>query len=174
MPTYVALLRGINVGKAKRVAMADLREIVAGLGHSNVKTLLNSGNVVFDASRKLPAKAADALQAAILEATGVSSQVTLLTAGELEAALDACPLLDVADDRSRLFVAVVRRLTEELRVLEEQDWSPERFALGPRVAYLWCPEGVRDSRLGKAVAEAMGDEVTMRNWKTMTKVAQAL
>lgn len=173
MPTYVALLRGINVGKAKRVKMADLREIVGGLGYTDVKTLLNSGNVVFDAPRKLPAKAADELQKAILDGTGVSSRVTLMSADELEAVLEACPLLDVADDHSRLYVAVLPSKAH-VRKLEDIDAeSPERLALGPRVAYLWHPEGVRDSKLAKAVADVMGDDITSRNFKTMTKIAEA-
>ena len=58
MTTYIALLRGINVGKAKRIAMADLRALLEGLGHADVATLLNSGNVVFRSGKKIPAKIA--------------------------------------------------------------------------------------------------------------------
>ena len=78
---YVALLRGINVGKAKRIAMADLRDAVGSLGHSDVKTLLNSGNVVFTAADKPTEKA---LYDAIKNATGVSSDVILVTGKELD------------------------------------------------------------------------------------------
>ena len=65
MTTYIALRRGINVGKAKRIAMADLRALLEGLGHTDVATLLNSGNVVFRSGKKIPAKIAAEISAAI-------------------------------------------------------------------------------------------------------------
>ena len=65
MSRCIALLRGINVGRAKRIAMADLRELVAGFGHANVRTVLNSGNVLFDAARGDPARLAATIEAAI-------------------------------------------------------------------------------------------------------------
>ena len=71
MSTYVALLRGINVGKAKRIAMADLRALLEDLGHTDVVTLLNSGNVVFRSGRKIPAKIAAEIAAAIAGAAPV-------------------------------------------------------------------------------------------------------
>lgn len=78
--THVALLRGINVGKAKRIAMADLRAVVTALGATDVQTLLNSGNVVFTARRAI---ASTTLQTAIRAGTGVDARTTVLTAAEL-------------------------------------------------------------------------------------------
>ena len=80
---YVALLRGINVGKAKRVAMADLRAALESLGYTDVATLLNSGNAVFTAPPAAAGRAAADIQAAVLARTGVSSRVTVLDAEEL-------------------------------------------------------------------------------------------
>ena len=74
---YVALLRGINVGKAKRVAMADLREVIESLGYTNARTLLNSGNAVFESSRALRKNAAEELREALVKKTGVSSRFIL-------------------------------------------------------------------------------------------------
>ena len=98
---HVALLRGINVGKAKRIAMADLRDAVGSLGHTEVKTLLNSGNVVFTAADKPTEKA---LYDAIKNATGVSSDVILVTGKQLDQIVDQNPLTDVMTDPSRLMV----------------------------------------------------------------------
>ena len=76
---HVALWRGINVGKAKRLAMADLKALLAELGATNVATLLNSGNAVFDTKKKLTA---DRIRAAVLDKLGVDAAVILKTADE--------------------------------------------------------------------------------------------
>jgi len=167
----VALLRGINVGRAKRVAMADLRAAVEGLGYRDVKTLLNSGNVVFTAPRAAPRDAAARIEKALATGLGVSSRVTVLTAAEVAAAVAECPLLEVAGDPSRLLVAFLRDPADRPKVepLLAQDWAPDALAVGTRVAYLWCPEGMIDSRLAEAVGRALGDGVTTRNWATVRK-----
>jgi uncharacterized protein (DUF1697 family) len=168
----VALLRGINVGRAKRVAMADLRALVEGLGYRDVRTLLNSGNVVFTAPRAAPRDAAARIEKALATGLGVSSLVTALTAAELAAAVAECPLLEVADDPSRLLVAFLRGPSDRSKVepLVKQGWAPEALAVGTRVAYLWCPEGVLASRLAETVGRALGDAVTTRNWATVRKL----
>src|SRR5439155_16706660 len=105
---YVALIRGINVGRAKRVAMADLRALVEELGYADVRTLLNSGNVVFTARRAASGDAAARMEKALAAKLAVSARVAVLTADELAAAVAENPLLDVADDPSRLLLAVLR------------------------------------------------------------------
>jgi uncharacterized protein (DUF1697 family) len=114
--TYVALLRGINVGKAKRVAMADLRAAIESLGYTDVRTLLNSGNAVFTSRTVLRKNAADELRAVLLKKTGVSSRFTLRSAGELDDAVRANPLLDVANDHTRLFTAFIADLEDLARL----------------------------------------------------------
>ena len=168
----VALLRGINVGKAKRVAMADLRALIEELGYSDVRTLLNSGNVVFTAPGVKPGDAAARIEEALPKRTGVSSRITVLTAEELAAVVDENPLLDVATDPTRLFVSVLNDKTDrrKLEPLLKQDWAPEVLALGPRVAFIWCPEGLLASKVPEAVGKALGNAVTTRNWATLTKL----
>jgi uncharacterized protein (DUF1697 family) len=168
----VALIRGINVGRAKRVAMADLRALVEGLGHVNVRTLLNSGNVVFTAPRAATDRAAVQIEKGLAAELGVSARVTVLTARELADAVTENPLLEVADDFSRLLVAFLRSPADrpKLEPLLKQDWSPECLALGTRVAYLWCPEGILASPLAESVNRALGDAVTARNWATVMKL----
>ncbi len=168
----VALIRGINVGHAKRVAMADLRALVEGLGYGEVQTLLNSGNVVFSAPPAAPAAAAARIEKAMAERIGVSARVIVLTAAELAAAVAGNPLLPRADNPSRLLVAVYAdpKGGARLEPLTKQDWSPGALALGPHVAYLWCPDGLMASPLAQAVGGALGDAVTMRNWTTLTKL----
>lgn len=168
----VALLRGINVGRAKRVAMADLRALIEELGYSDVRTLLNSGNVVFTAPGVKPGDAAARIEEALPRRTGVSSRITVLTAEELAAAVRENPLLDVAGDPTRLLVSVLNSTADRRRLepLQQQDWAPEVLALGTRVAYIWCPDGLLASKLPEAVGKALGDAVTTRNWATLTKL----
>lgn len=168
----IALLRGINVGKAKRVAMADLRAMVERLGYREVKTLLNSGNVVFTVPASVRGDPTARIEAALLARLKVQVRVTGLTAEELAAIIDGNPLLKVATNHSRLMVTVLTDPADRVRLLPltKQDWSPDVLALGPRVAYQWCVAGVLESPLSIAVGKALKDGATARNWATMTKL----
>lgn len=103
----------------------------------------------------------------------MTSRVTVLTADELDEIVRANSLLDVAKDPSRLLVAVLADPADrpKLVALTKQAWKPEAIAVGARAAYLWCPDGLIDSKLAASMAKAMGDGVTSRNWATVTKLA---
>lgn len=169
---YVALLRGINVGKAKRIAMADLRALFEKLGFSEVRTLLNSGNVVFTMPGKAGKGLAETIEKGIESKLGLKSRVTVLSASELDTIVADNPLLKVADNHSRLMVSVLNSAgdMEKLQPLTNRDWSPDRLAVGARVAYLWCPNSLLESELMNAVARALKDSVTSRNWATILKL----
>ena len=171
--TQVALPRGVNVGPAKRVAMADLRTLVADLGYGEVRTLLNSGNVVYSAPGVAPAEAAVRIEAALAGRLGVSSRVVALTVAELTEAVAVEPFAGVAVNSSRLLVAVAADAATlaAFAPLAARDWGDEALALGRRVAYLWCPAGVVASRLWAAVNAALRDGVTSRNWATMVRLS---
>ena len=167
----VALLRGINVGTAKRIAMADLRQLFEDLGHRDVRTLLNSGNVVFvDKSGGGPDGAR--IEKAIAKRLGVTTRVIVLRGKELAAAVEENPFASVADDPARLLVVALRDagVVAQVKPLLKERWTPEALALGKRVAYLWCAKGIVDSRVWAAVNRAVGDGGTARNIATMTKL----
>jgi uncharacterized protein (DUF1697 family) len=169
---HVALIRGINVGKAKRVAMSDLRALVEGLGYRDVRTLLNSGNVVFTvpaSDRKGPAPR---IEKAITARLGISARVTVLSATELADVVAGNPFGEIADDPSRLLVTVLIDPADRKRLLPlaRQDWAPDVLSVGPRAAYLWCPRTMLESRLVVAVSRLLGDGATTRNFATMTKI----
>jgi uncharacterized protein (DUF1697 family) len=173
MKRCVALLRAINVGPTTRVPMADLREALADLGHANVRTLLNSGNAVFDAARGTPAALAKAIRGAVAARTGVDTEVVVKTAAEVAEALQAHPLRSVATDDSRLLVLLTQdpaRL-ERLRELAAAAWAPEALGLAHHAAWLWCPEGIHRSKLARAADKALGGLGTARNRATMEKLA---
>jgi uncharacterized protein (DUF1697 family) len=169
---HVALLRGINVGRAKRVAMADLRELVEGLGFTEVRTLLNSGNVVFTAPASAVRGAGARIEKALVAKTGVAARVTVLGGSEFERVVADNPLIGVARDPSRLLVSVLHDPADrtKLAALAKKRWAPDALALGERVAYLWCASGVLESPVSVEVARALGDRVTARNWATITKL----
>jgi uncharacterized protein (DUF1697 family) len=172
----IALIRGINVGRAKRVAMADLRAMMEELGHRDCRTLLNSGNAVFTAAgRETPAKSAARLEQALASKLGVSARFVVLTAGDLATVIKENPLAKVAGDPTRFLVAFVQdpAALAVLKPLTKQDWKPEALAVGTRAAYLWCPTGILESRLIPAAGKALGDAATTRNWATVAKI-QAL
>ncbi len=172
----VALLRGVNVGGAKRVPMAELKKLVEALGYTDVRTLLNSGNVVFtvpkavsgDASHRISLR----IETAIASRLKVSTRVTVLTGKEVAAAVRNNPLVSVADDPARFLVLASpdSKALAELKPLLKERWAPEALAIGPRVAYLWCAAGIIESKLWKAVSRSLGDECTARNFTTMTKL----
>src|SRR3990170_4573010 len=113
MPAFVALLRGVNVGKAKRVAMADLRTLLQDLGYTDIATLLNSGNAVFRAARASSPKYATAIAAAIAGQLHVDVPVIVKSSAELAAIIKENPFAATAADHSRLLVA----FTQEAKAL---------------------------------------------------------
>jgi len=169
---HVALLRGVNVGRARRIAMADLRSLVEGLGYTDVTTVLNSGNVVFTAPAAVRGDPARRIAQALVREMDVRSRVTVLTRRELDAIVSHNPLATVADNPSRLLVDVLADPADrrKLEPLTRQDWAPEALALGTRAAYVWCPGGVIRSPLSRALDRVLGDAVTARNWNTMLKL----
>ena len=173
--TYIALLRGINVGKAKRIAMADLRALLEGLGHTDVATLLNSGNVVFRSSKKTPAKIAAEISAAIATQLGIDVPVIVKSAKDLAAIIDGNALVDAAADPSRLLVAFVQETDAlpALSAIAPHVVPPERFLLGREAAYLHCARGILESKAGEALVGKAGKAATTRNWATVLKL-QAL
>lgn len=172
MNQYIALLRGINVGHAKRIAMDDLVKLVEGLGFSNVRTLLNSGNAVFDASKPKTAEIASTMEEAIRKNFGFPVHVVVLRDKELSAVIEENPLPQSSRDPSKFFVAFAASAGSigKAKPLLKDSWAPEALALGKKAAYLWCPDGIIESKLARAFARVTADEVTMRNWATVLKL----
>ena len=175
MSTCIALIRGINVGVGKRVAMADLRDMIAELGHTDVRTLLNSGNAVFNSKRPNVTKISSGIEAAIAANCKFSANVMVVTAQELDCIIDENPLLHIAKDPSRHLVAFVRQAKhlEPLRPMLEEAWKPDVLAITQRAAYLWCSTGLLDSKMALAFSRKAGATVTTRNWATVLKLQAA-
>lgn len=177
MLTLALLLRGINVGKAKQVPMADLKALLEEAGYEDVRTLLRSGNVALAAPsrRSADAVARDAEQR-IAAHFGFDVDVVARSGGELEEVLAFDPFDGAADDGARRLVAFCGEAPNEapLHALTAADFGEEQIAVGPsgRELHLWCPQGQADSELTKALGRAkLGTVVTVRNWNTTVKLA---
>jgi uncharacterized protein (DUF1697 family) len=172
MPRFVALLRGINVGKAKRIPMAELRALLTELGYTGVATLLNSGNAVFQAAAGTPASHAKKITAAIATRLKIEVPVVVITAAELSAIIAKNPLQAAATDHPRLLVAFVQdaKSLSDVRAIESLVVPPEQFAVGRNVAYLFCAKGILESKAAVALLGRAGRVATSRNLATALKL----
>ncbi len=172
MPTFVALLRGINVGKAKRIPMAELRALLEELGYTDVATLLNSGNAVFRAAKGTPAIHAKQIAAAIASRMGFDVPVVVKSARELAAIVSENPLAEDATNHSQLLVVFAQgnAAFAGLSAVANLVQPPERFAIGDSAAYLDCAAGILESKAGEALLGKVGKSVTTRNWATVLKL----
>jgi uncharacterized protein (DUF1697 family) len=163
----VILLRGINVGGHKRIPMADLRALLAERGYEDVRTYLQSGNAVVTTRRK-PAAVERDVSAAIAEALGHDVDVVVRTAGEIAEVVRDDPFADLRDDPKRHQAVFLGGApdAEAIATLERTDFSPERLVVRPGVLHAWCPVGVNDSPLMKALGKVR-TTATARNWRTV-------
>lgn len=169
MARTVALLRGINVGGNKQVPMARLREVIGELGYSDIKTYVNSGNVVFGGRKASQRRIEDALEAEF----GWRIPVVLRTREELGAVLEADPLGDRADNPSR-YLVTFSGSAEPLDESKLDGVTPgrnEAYKIIGREGYMWLPDGVQNSPTAKAFTDKrFGVVLTARNWRTVGKL----
>lgn len=166
----IALLRGINVGRNNRIAMAELRELMDGLGYTDVKTHLMSGNVVFT-SPTTPRVVAQELARAVDSELCPGIKVLVRSRAELAKVVANNPLPDAAGDGSRFLVMFLSAKVEPgvLQDIDPAEFAPEEFRVANREIYLWCRNGIQDSKLSKALSEKrLGVTATARNWNTVT------
>ena len=165
---HVVLLRGINLAAKRRVAMADLRAWLTDLGYNNVRTLLQSGNVVLSTNKR-PATVRREVEAALLEGAGFTVDCVLRTAPELRAVVEADPFGDVVTDPSRYLVSFLD-VPGKWPAVDPAAFEPERVHLAEREAYFWVPGGIQKSKILAAFPYRKGEVATMRNWNTVTKL----
>jgi uncharacterized protein (DUF1697 family) len=179
MPAFIALLRGVNVGGAKRVPMADWRALMAELGYTHVATLLNSGNAVFHASGSASATKghAQAIAKGLAAQLSVDVPVIVKSARELDAIVAGNTLAhgtaaDTGLDPSRLLVAFApdAAALAGLAPVAALVRPPERFVIGPHAAYLHCAGGILESKAAEALLGKAGRAATTRNWATTLKL----
>jgi len=171
MPIYVSMLRGINVGGNKQVKMDKLRSSLEALGLEQVKTYIQSGNVVFRCPKTSPPALSRKLEERILKDFGFSVSVISRTADEIENASANNPFLKQPGiDSEKLHVAFLSDppATEALKRLAEFTLAPDQSCCRGKELYLYFPNGVSGSSLWKhPLDRVLSVEATMRNWKTV-------
>ncbi|WP_030294214.1 DUF1697 domain-containing protein [Streptomyces katrae] len=174
---YAALLRGINVGGAKKVPMAELREVLTGLGHTEVQTYLQSGNAVFAGTEKDPAALARELERAIEAHFGFAVRCLVVDGGYLRAVADACPFPAAELEGKQLHATFLSEQPGEERFasIDGPAYLPEEYRIGDRVVYLYAPNGLGRSKLAEALARPAvfkGIDATTRNWNTVARLVE--
>lgn len=174
---FVVLLRGVNVGGHNRVPMAAFRAMLEELGYAGVKTLLASGNAVFESKgRSTTAAHAARIAAALSQKLGVDVPAIVKSAPEWEAIVAGNPFGDAIADASRMIVVVAPHASvlEALAPVGELVTKREGWHIGHDAAYLHCAEGILESKAGAALLGKHGRAATSRNWATVLKLAVLL
>lgn len=174
--TYVALLRGINLGGHKIVKMDQLRKAFEDLGLGEVKTYIQSGNVVFNAPARDPVTLAKKIEEKIVRQFGFPVPVLVKTAAGVGDVIKNNPLVKEKDiDVSRLHVTFLSSAPEKsaLKILDGIEATGDRFCCSGEAVYLYCPNGYHATKLGNNVLEKMLKVgTTTRNWKTVNQLYQ--
>jgi uncharacterized protein (DUF1697 family) len=182
MARYLALLRGINVGGRNKVAMADLRDVAAALGHTEVATYIQSGNMLFTSTDTDVTSLADALEAEIADRLGVRPAVIVLSGPELARVIEDNPF--PAETNPKSLHAVFRReevdsagiaVVADAAERARESGSRDEATVVGRTLFLRTPDGLGRSELAARLARSSVQSAgTARNWATVTKLMAML
>lgn len=174
METYIALLRGINVGGRNKIKMVDLKTSLLLLGLENVQTYIQSGNIIFNYKKMESNEIEQLLKAAILESFELVVPVLVLTKKELEYAFLNNPFLKEKNiDPKTLHVTFLKDKPKQTlaKSLENPSKNNDQFIIHRKMAYVSCPNGYGKTKLTNGFFEKKLDQPsTTRNWNTITKL----
>jgi uncharacterized protein (DUF1697 family) len=176
MPVLIAMLRGINVSGHKPVKMEALRKSFEALGFKNVRTYVQSGNVVFEAGKESAADLEGRIEKMIRKDFGYEVPVLVRTAKEMEQILQGNPLAGVEGiDETRLHVTFLadKALKSAARDLEVLVTKPEQIRVSGREIHLYCPNGYGTSKISNtAIEKKLGVGATTRNWRSVNALVE--
>ncbi|WP_103528343.1 MULTISPECIES: DUF1697 domain-containing protein [Streptomyces] len=172
---YVALLRGINVGGARKVPMAGLRQLLADRGYGRVRTLLQSGNAVFTGPEAPTERVTAELEAALADRFGFSVDCLVLTAREWREAVGRCPFPTERIEPTTLHVLFLGGPPADhpIAASDPDRFAPDAFRLGEHEIFVRVPDGLGRSALGRLMAKPWpGGTATARNWRTVVRLRE--
>ncbi|MEO0468036.1 MAG: DUF1697 domain-containing protein [Bacteroidota bacterium] len=173
MNTYIALLRGINVSGQKKIRMAELREQLAELPYENIRTYIQSGNIVFDSQNENAAQLAQEIRNKIAGHYAFDVPTLIRTPEELREAAQNNPF--AAEDLKRVYLTFLESVPAQAQidVLAEVDYSPEQYVIQGKSLYLFSPDGRGTSKLSNNLFEKkLKVNATTRNWRTLNKLIE--
>jgi uncharacterized protein (DUF1697 family) len=175
MPVYVALLQGVNIGSKKRIKMDALRSLIADLGGSDVRTYINSGNVVFQHEESDASKLETRLEAALRNHVGMDVATIVRTAAEMRQIVEDNPFPEAADEPKTVHVLFLRNApaVEDIDTVDEMETGPDRLAIHRREVYFFLPKLMSGATIDIAkVGKMLRVDGTSRNWNTVTKLLE--
>lgn len=174
MTTWIALLRGINVGGNNILPMKDLTTMLENMGCTGVKTYIQSGNVVFSKAGAKAPKLAKSIGQSVLSSHGFEPKVQVLMAEELENAAKSNPFPQAEADPKALHVSFLNAVptAPDEDTLREIKSETESYVLKGKLFYLYAPDGIGRSKLAARAEKLLGVEATGRNWRTVSKLIE--
>jgi uncharacterized protein (DUF1697 family) len=170
MRTYIALFRGINVGGHNILPMKELVELLDELGYKNVKTYIQSGNVVFQCDESTKAAISEQISSAVLQRFGFEARILLLDNLELNKALSGNPFPTENGKALHFYFLEHVPSKPDLQKMQSLQAASEQFKLEGKVFYLYAPDGIGRSKLAAQVEKCLGVPATARNWNTVGKL----
>lgn len=173
MKTYIALLKGINVGGHKKTPMTELRELLSRVGFNNVKTYIQSGNVILDSTGSSPGKIEKAINKAILDHFGFDVSVMVRTRQDLIRIFDHCPFSE-PKKKASYFMMLHKNPDEELvRSASEKVYEGEEYKIIRDCIYYYNEKGFGQAKFNVNFFERkLKTFATSRNYKTMVKLIE--
>jgi uncharacterized protein (DUF1697 family) len=171
---YAVLLRGVNVGGSRKVAMPDLRRVLESLGHTDVATYLQSGNAIVTTDESDPGSLERRIEKALQTELGVDTHVLVRTHDELSAVIEANPFPGpVAEPKFQHVVFLASEPTAEARKkIDPGAFAPDEVRFGDRSIYVRYANGQGRSKLTPSVWERLKVAATARNWNTVLELAR--
>ena len=174
MNTYIALLRGINVGGNHKLPMKELVSILEEIGFEDAATYIQSGNAVFRSKRKSAPRISKQIGAAIKEKRGFEPRVHVIGLDELQQAMASNPYPDAEEEPKTLHLGFLEHNPKDadLDAMDELSAANESFSISGCMFYLHAPDGIGRSKLADKAERLLGVSMTLRNWRTVTKVCE--
>lgn len=172
MKTYIALFRGINVGGNSLLPMKSLKPLLENLGLQNVRTYIQSGNVVFQSEEQDTTQLSSTISAEVKQSHGFEPKVILLQIEDMEQAIAANPFPEAELEPKTLHFNFLASPPQNpnLKGLERYKAENERFELKGKVFYLHAPDGIGKSKLAANMERLLGVPMTGRNWRTVCEI----
>lgn len=174
MDIYIALFRGINVGGKNKLPMNELIGILEELGCQNVRTYIQSGNVVFKSNENNGSRLSKRISQGIKEYHGFAPTILLLRPEDLEKIVAKNPFPEAKNDPKSLHIGFLASIPKEpnLKTLESIRAESERYRLIDKAFYLYAPDGIGRSKLAAKTEKLLGVQMTDRNWRTVSKILE--